>query len=67
MYIKENKILQDYQELLKHGMAHVTTLNSIKDNISSICTKLHSEKSPVRPMLFYSTNYWQQFWVQFIV
>ncbi len=28
---------------------------------------LHSEKSPVRPMLFYSTNYWHQFWVQFMV
>ncbi len=26
----------------------------------------HSEKSPVRPMLFYSTNYWHQFWVQFV-
>ncbi len=26
---------------------------------------LYSEKSPARPMLFYSTNYWQQFWVQF--
>ncbi len=24
---------------------------------------VHSEKSPARPMLFYSTNYWQQFWV----
>ncbi len=22
---------------------------------------LHSEKRPARPMLFYSTNYWQQF------
>ncbi len=22
---------------------------------------LHSEKSPVRPMLFYSTNYWHHF------
>ncbi len=22
---------------------------------------IHSEKSPARPMLFYSTNYWQQF------
>ncbi len=22
---------------------------------------LHSEKSPARPMLFYSTNYWHQF------
>ncbi len=28
---------------------------------------LHSEKSPARPMLFYNTNYWQQFWVQFVV
>ncbi len=28
---------------------------------------IHSEKSPARPMLFYSTNYWQQFWVQFVV
>ncbi len=27
----------------------------------------HSEKSPARPMLFYSTNYWQPFWVQFVV
>ncbi len=27
----------------------------------------HSEKSPNRQMLFYSTNYWQQFWVQFVV
>ncbi len=27
----------------------------------------HSEKSPTRPMLFYSTNYWHQFWVQFVV
>ncbi len=26
-----------------------------------------SEKSPARPMLFYSTNYWHQFWVQFVV
>ncbi len=23
--------------------------------------QLHLEKSPARPMLFYSTNYWQQF------
>ncbi len=22
---------------------------------------MHSDKSPARPMLFYSTNYWQQF------
>ncbi len=22
---------------------------------------VHSEKSPVRPMLFYSTNYWHHF------
>ncbi len=22
---------------------------------------IHSEKSPARPMLFYNTNYWQQF------
>ncbi len=28
---------------------------------------VHSEKSPARPMLFYSTNYWQQFWVRFVV
>ncbi len=28
---------------------------------------VHSEKSSARPMLFYSTNYWQQFWVQFVV
>ncbi len=28
---------------------------------------LHSEKSPARPMLFYSTNYWHQFCVQFVV
>ncbi len=28
---------------------------------------LHSEKSPARPMLFYSTNYWHHFWVQFVV
>ncbi len=27
----------------------------------------HSEKSPARPMLCYTTNYWQQFWVQFVV
>ncbi len=27
------------------------------------CSVMHSEKSPARPMLFYSTNYWQQFWV----
>ncbi len=26
-----------------------------------------SEKIPSRQMLFYSTNYWQQFWVQFVV
>ncbi len=26
-----------------------------------------SEKSTARPKLFYSTNYWQQFWVQFVV
>ncbi len=29
--------------------------------------QVHSEKSPARPMLFYSINYWQQFWVQFVV
>ncbi len=28
---------------------------------------IHSEKSPTRPMLFYSTNYWQQFRVQFVM
>ncbi len=28
---------------------------------------VHSEESPARPMLFYSTNYWQQFWMQFVV
>ncbi len=27
----------------------------------------HSQKSPARSMLFYITNYWQEFWVQFVV
>ncbi len=34
---------------------------------ASMCSWRHSEKSPARPMLFDSTNYWQQFWVQFVV
>ncbi len=28
---------------------------------------LHWQKSPARPMLFYSTNYWDQFRVQFVM
>ncbi len=28
---------------------------------------IHSEKSPARPMLFYSTNCWHHFWVLFAV
>ncbi len=32
-----------------------------------IILHVHSEKSPGRPMLFYSTSYWHQFWVQFVV
>ncbi len=35
--------------------------------LSDLHSVLHSEKSPARPMLFYSTNYWHQFWVQFVV
>ncbi len=32
-----------------------------------IAFPLHSEKSPARPMLFYSTNYEHQLLVQFVV
>ncbi len=29
--------------------------------VHNVLFRTHSEKSPARPMLFYSTNYWQQF------
>ncbi len=38
-----------------------------KEDKSDFISCMHSEKSPARPMLFYSTNYWQQFRVQFVV
>ncbi len=50
----------------RQGWFHFRVLpcmHSLSDNIYNT----HSEKSPARPMLFYSTNDWQQFWVQFVV
>ncbi len=37
-------------------------LNNI-DNSTDVISEMfpHSEKSPARPMLFFSTNYWHQF------
>ncbi len=37
----------------------VRVYTSVKCGIVHKCS--HSEKSPSRPMLFYSTNYWHQF------
>ncbi len=47
-------------------------IQSLHNNMSLIPASYmngdtHSEKSPARPMLFYSTDYWQQFRVQFVV
>ncbi len=41
--------------------------NQFKAPTFVIILYVHSEKSPARPMLFYSTNYWYQLWEQFVV
>ncbi len=55
------------------NLAKVTfTINDVLVLVAvnwDVCLVLyeHSEKSPARPMLIYSTNYWQQFRMQFVV
>ncbi len=40
----------------------IDKFNSFKNILTThLLLLLHSEKNPARPMLFYSTNYWQQF------
>ncbi len=67
--------------MVKEGIYHDTVNVTRLPNLPMIITNLpvshsvatamspcvHSEKSPVRPMLFYGTNYWHQFSVQFEV
>ncbi len=43
--------------IMKHFVSHL----SENSNYVIICVCIHSEKNPARPMLFYSTNYWQKF------
>ncbi len=40
---------------LKHTILKIWTFPEM------LYLQVHSEKSPARPMLFYSTNYWHQF------
>ncbi len=46
---------------------HYTKTKDMIISFSQEHINIHSEKSPVRPMLLYSTNYWHQFWVQFVM
>ncbi len=48
---------------LDYGNAHYSgaLIKSVDELIDNFLLSLHSEKSTVRQMLFYSTNYWQQF------
>ncbi len=49
------KTKQDPQSILDFEQEAITSL------LQQSKMYLHSEKSPARPILFYSTNYWQQY------
>ncbi len=48
-------------------MCHCCCYVSVIVDVGYMSMLMHSDKSPARPMLFDSTNYWQQFLVQFVV
>ncbi len=57
-----------YLQMWQSNMFRECTARA-KDSMNTLhfSMNLYSEKSPARPMLFYSTNNWQQFWVLFVV
>ncbi len=70
LLIKAAKVLAGFSTLTIQGQVKqqwgALTYWSI-DQILPSFHVIHSEKSPARPILFYSTNYWQQFWLHFVV
>ncbi len=63
-YTLSEQLLKYYDSLMKCYFNNASS--KMHDNLCYF-QNLHSEKSLARPMLFYSTNYCQQFWVQFVV
>ncbi len=69
-YVKQPSVYNNnnyFLHIRKCEYIHVYTITIVCYNMlldchfSHLMKHLHPEKSPARSMLFYSTNYWQQF------
>ncbi len=65
--IKSNQINTLTMDQLVNALWAIHKAHTLSSTVCAFHVRLHSETSSARPMLFYSTNYWHQFWVQFVV